>query len=71
MFLKSEKKKNKKEKLIPINCKKFEDVGINGDEKEKNRKKQEENEKEREIARHGAKNVWHVPKFPSSKIPSS
>ena len=47
----------KKEKLIPINCKKFEDVGINGDKKEKNRNKQEENEKKQEIARHGAKNV--------------
>ena len=58
-----------KEKLIPINCKKFEDVGINGDEEEKNRNKQEENEKERETARHGAKKFMassQVPKFPSS-----
>ena len=47
----------KKEKLIPINGNKFEDVGINGDKKEKNRNKQEENEKEWEIARDGAKNV--------------
>ena len=68
-FLKSEKKYKNTIKLILINCKKFEDVGINGDEKEKNRNKQAENEKEREIARHGAKNVWQVPKFPSSQVP--
>ena len=39
MFLKSEKKKKKKEKIIPIDCKKFEDVGIKGAQKEKNPEK--------------------------------
>ena len=43
-------------------------ITINGDEKDKNRYKQAENEKEQEIAWHGAKNEWQVPKFPSSKI---
>ena len=62
-FLKSEKKKKKKEKWTPLDCKKFEDVGNNGYKKEKNRDKQERNEKKREIVRHGAKNVWQVPKF--------
>ena len=60
------KEKEEEEKLIPIDCRKFEDVGINGDEKQKtgtNRKKMRRN----------MKFFGMVPKicgkFPSSQVP--